>query len=309
MAIPAAPVAREWVTPQEQVKRLICPFVEKQLHREGNRQRLESIPQSLLDPIIESIARASMKSLILTDLDSGAKERVPLLFDLGVQDLLFQLDPLPSILTDWYTALERTVALPEMVPALPQYMPQILDDKCPIWGDEQKPDGTHYKYLDGWSLCLKTSETLNELEMRVRDYGARLYPNRNPLQFKDFLVVARQTYGDVRFNQEPYWILHTNTVLPESWKKSYQEQVQMVEDLSFEVPSLSETATVCFNRQITKGETLYPRNPRTRTYTKVVETVYGHQLAVGGSDDFGVRVDHNGDRPHDWFGIAAVKRF
>ncbi len=330
MAIPAPSVAhpqpREWITPQEQVRRLTTPFIEEQLHREGNRQRLESMPKGLLYPIIESVARSSLKGLILTDPGSGAKERVPLLFDLGVQPL-FDIDPLPPILTDWHTALERRRALPDKVPALPRNMPQILKGKCPVWGDEQKLDGTHTKYLDTWSLCLKTRETVNELKASVKAYGERalndrgerLYPDNNPLQFGNFWDAARREHADVRSNDEPYWILHTNTVLPGSRNRTYREQVQMVADLSkrafvnFEVPSLSETATVCFDRQIARGESLYsagnPQNVNVYTYTRVKEATQGYNLVVGGSAPSGVDVYHSYGYVHESIGVAARREF
>src|SRR5665213_1469205 len=164
MAIPASSAVqrREWITPQGQLDRL-----------------LKHNSQSIAYPI--STSAISSPGL-------GQIEELPHIAGIISE---YAMEALGPELTDWHTALKRRGALPGRIPALPRNMPQILGSKCPIYGDQKKPDGTHYRYRDTWSLSLKTPETVNELEANVRAYGAqalnaqgeRLYPNANPLQF------------------------------------------------------------------------------------------------------------------------------
>ncbi len=321
---PCGSQSREWITPEEQIIRLFTPFVEQQLYRNGYLEKLERT----LYQNVELVTRSILTRSILPDLNSGTEKRVSSLFDLSLERLC-QPDLLPSILTDWYTALKLRGALPNLVPSLPPEMTQILDSKCPIWGDERKPDdGNYYKYLDKWSLSLQTDETLNELEASASAYGERvlnnrgqkLYPGENPLRFRFFRDLARNEHGDIRPSDTPYWILHTNTVLPGSRYLSPEEQDRMVADLSgktsvnFEVPLLRETVTTYFNRKIARGESLYQDGTQENNYlstsTRVKETTRNTRLIVGKSLPSGLGIQHfDWDLSRDHIGVAAVRRF
>ncbi|OGN56093.1 MAG: hypothetical protein A3D96_00110 [Chlamydiae bacterium RIFCSPHIGHO2_12_FULL_44_59] len=298
MASPAPSAAtlrpREWITPQEQLERLLN-YAAK--------------------PIARSVSEASTCPISIA----------------GIAKIISQyaVEALSPELTDWYTSLELRGSLPDKVPALPWNMPDILDHKCPIWGDETKPDGTHYKYRDTWSLSLKTPETVNELIASVRVYGEQTLKDQgtphapNPLKVQSFWNSARLEHADVRSNHESYWILHTNTVVPGSRNNSYQEQDRMLADISAkffvncEVPSLSEVLTTYCNRQIARRERLYQcaykGNGCITTYTRVKETTQNDHLAVGGSIPSGVSINPvNHVRlvyGVQFIGVAAVRKF
>jgi hypothetical protein len=281
MAIPAPsaaqPQPREWITPQAQLDRL-----------------LKSNAQPIAYPV-------SQASICPDTYNQGTK--------LGIANIISQyaVEALSPKLTNWHTALQRMNALPDKVPALPWNMPQILDGKCPIRGDEKKPDGTHYKLSHTHLLYLIPPMSLNELEARVRTYGKqalnnqgkKLYPDQNPLQFRYFWDAARQEHGDIPSN-EYQWILISNDVLPESRNRSYQEQAQKVAALSkkafvnYEVPSLYAAAAACFLHKVATGESLYQagneQNGNIHTCTRVKETTQNYRLVIGSPAPSGVSV-------------------
>jgi hypothetical protein len=165
---------------------------------------------------------------------------------------------------------------------------------------------------------------LNELAARVEAYGKtalkekdeKIYPEENPLQFRYFWDAARKQYGDIR--SKGSWILISKDILEESRKKTYAEQVAMIQELSkkssvnYEVPTLRAVVAATFLHKVATNEDLFQLNNQDRrltTYTRVQEETDGWRLAVGGSSPSGVRVNHFYDCDGGSIGVAARRKF
>lgn len=249
-------------------------------------------PRELITPAeqLERLCRSSPVTAALAD--CMRVQEVP--------ELVFQYSNDPC--TRWHTALKAIGMLPDRIPALPRDIHQILNSKCPIPRKKKESDRTIYKIRETHSLYLIPAGTLNQLEARVRAYGAAHlaeYGEKNLLKFEYFWPEPREEYGDIQFD-EPEWILISNDVLPRSRNKSYSKQVRMVEELSsivlapYEVPSVKEVAAFYFLHQIATGESILQggneRNHYRSTFTRVKEIAPGGPLTIGGSGPGGVRV-------------------
>ena len=298
------------VTPQEQLRRLVDIAVRESV--DTSQETLGQRPDDVVQ-IIQSATQCILKPIV----SNGSEDSFPRLADLAA-DKVVKRHPLLAPLTHWYTALKLLDALPDTIPALPSNIDEILNGKCPIYKGLRKPDGTSYKVSDTHSLYLIPSGTLQELESRVKAYGEQtLHANPNPLQFRYFWDAAYQEHADVRF-EEHQWILISNDVLSESRNQSYQQQTQLVANLSaksllhYEVPSLREAVGAIFLHKVATGESLYQegneQNNGLYTYTRVPEITLGYHLIVGGFAPFGVAVCSFGNAA-ECVGVAALRKF
>src|SRR5438132_609198 len=116
LAIPnlTAPASMEqWITPQEQLQRLALVTAEERLY--ANKAKFEMVPDTLANTVTEVAARSILRRSNLLP----PSNEVPALTDLVVEHLI-EPTPLPPILTNWYTALDRLNATPEKIPPLPR---------------------------------------------------------------------------------------------------------------------------------------------------------------------------------------------
>jgi hypothetical protein len=187
-------LSTDWITPQEQLQRFALTMAEERLGE--NKDKFGKINDLMECRVVESASRSILKHLHLSQINE-----VPSLFDQSVNHFI-KPTPLPSIFTDWYTARKRLKNLPEKIPSLPLNIHEILNERCPIYGDQTKPDGTHYTVNDTHILQLLCEEdgNLNEFEAVVKRYGEEHYHNDgHPFQFRYFSPRAYQEYGNVKF--------------------------------------------------------------------------------------------------------------
>ncbi len=231
----------QWITPQEHLGRLALSVAKERVLTNGLRE----LPDDLVTTVAEC---AALLILRRSDLSSSDGE-IPSLQDLAVAHLV-ELSPLPSSLTNWYTARKRLNNLPEKLPPLPENIYAILNEKCPIYGDQIKEDGTRPRVGETHFLQLICEEdgSLNRFENVVKNYGKTHYTREgysleNPLQFRKFRRESREEHGDTPF--ETHWELITKDVIPGSRDKTYDEQVSIVAALAqkafanYEIPLLS----------------------------------------------------------------------
>ncbi len=337
MAAVAVLPSRPMITPEEQLRLLALPMVQERLYGKGllntevdtaiafaagfilkpiasedtDFKDSGGLPElDAFDPLLDKVIESATRSILKTMTSKGSETQVPSLTDIVVERLV-EPSPLPPILTNWYTALERIQALPDEIPALPRNIHQILGSNCPIHSNKRIGE-TH-------SLYLIPPGTLNGLEECVSAYGQTLYPNENPLKFRYFWDAARQEHANVQFN-EHQWVLISNDVLPGSRNQSYEKQAQMVADLSansftnYQVPSLREASAAIFLHKVATGESLYQagneQNGVVYTYTRVKEITQNWHLIVGGSAPSGVRVlRHSSACVVEYIGVAALQKF
>jgi hypothetical protein len=297
----------DWITPQEQLERLALVEVKKRLYR-----KKEEVPKSFYDRIDwEDVVRPAIRS-VLRRSNLSKSNAIPKLQDLCVDHLM---GPLPSSLTEWYTARERLGILPEKLPPLPWNIDQILNSKCPVYGDEKKEDGTHYTVKETHVLQLLCEEdgSINQFEKEIRAHWKK-YPS---LRFRIFNPAARQEYGNLRF-EPSHWELLTTDILPKSRKLRYPVQIAQIHSLSqksfvhYEIPSLQNVSRTTFLHKVATNENLYSgnhvRGPR-HTLTRVKDETYNGAFCFGaytGFDGPGVYILCSGRQKY--VGVAARRR-
>ncbi|PIS02723.1 MAG: hypothetical protein COT85_01445 [Chlamydiae bacterium CG10_big_fil_rev_8_21_14_0_10_42_34] len=318
------PVSRaNWITPQKQLS----------LAKEMAYTKLDSLPDILKESVIDHAIKSASED---SNTFNARLKTIPSLQDLTIKRLL-NLSPI----MDWYKALNRLNILPKKIPPLPENILHILEGPCPIYGDQKKEDGTNFKVKDTHVLYLIPEElkSLNHFEREIsKPYGQTNYfIFRNPLQFHYFRNEDRPEHGDKPF-ADTHWVLMSKDVLPCSRKKSWETQVDLVDNLAkkafakYKIPSLQEAFAVMLLHKVATGESLYQKGdcengvrwtytrvnetakhpPRTGVWaddTRVNETAKNSHMIVGASFPNGVSVNSDYGRNDEHYGVAALRRF
>jgi hypothetical protein len=311
------------ISPQEQLERLAFTMIEEQLR--VNKAKFKTVPEVLLDRVTECAVQAILRSSNLSP-DNIEEHRIPKLTDLAV-GCLIELNPLPPILTHWYTARDRLMALPEKLPPLPKNIHAVVNGRCPIYGTEIKPDGTYYRVRDTHFLQLLCQEdgNLNQFEKNVlKPYGEKHYPKgENPLQLLGMCSdvplksdVPRE-YGEMPC-EPTHWELMTRDILPRSRYTSNAGQDDLIVSLrkkalvNYESPSVKNVPRALFLHKVATGESLYrtadAQNGHRCTYTSMQESSRDWRVVVGGFSPIGLSSGIHffyGDS----VGVAALRKF
>lgn len=217
------------------------------------------------DPRAHWITPEQQLNKLLLKIANVVSEISPLLLDLANIVAQYTED---ECITNWYKALKRLSALPEKIPPLPENIDQIMEDLCPIYGDQVQEDGTYLKVKDTHFLVLIPQEfkTLQHLQDNIlKPFEKREYPQPNyPLQCSSVYGynLSWRKYAAVEF-PETQWVLMTKDVLPQSRNKSWQQQVELVEALSqkalanYRIPTLQQSFTTIAMHRIATEEICY----------------------------------------------------
>jgi hypothetical protein len=313
----ATPSQDGWISPQEQLERLAFIMAEEQL--ETNKAKFKTVPKLLIDRVTECAAQSILKCSNLSPYNIE-EHRIPKLTDIAI-GCLIELSPLPPILTHWYTARDRLMALPEKLPPLPRNIHAIVNGKCPIYDTQIKPDGTYYRVRDTHFLQLLCQEdgNLHQFEQNVlKPYGEKHYPKgRNPFRLLYLWLDVYQEYGEIPY-ESTHWELMTKDVLPESRDTSCKQQDALIAFLrnkalvNYEFPSVKNVPRALFLHKVATGESLYrtadAQNGHRYTYTSVQESSQDWRLVVGGFSPIGLSSGTHffcGDS----VGVAALRKF
>ena len=224
-------------------------------------------------------------------------------------------------LTDWYRALSLLKALPERIPPLPQNIHEIMDSKCPIYGDQMQADGTFLKVKQTHLLSLVPEEfgTLEKLVTTIlKPYAKKNYSSHeNPLRFRQF--PDRLTYLHAPF-LKTHWVLMTKDILPKSKGKSREDQAVLIDDLNrkagvvYETPALNQCFVATIVHKVATGKSLYQASCRdsnhflTQTYTWLKDKGQnGYPLYLGGFAPTGVATYSFLDYGN--IGVSLLRRF
>jgi hypothetical protein len=182
------------------------------------------------------------------------------------------------------------------VPSLPNNIEDILNSKCPYTG--KKVRESHLLTLipatvNGQALTLSK---LGEL-IRSPKKGSSTYSNFNVGE------------NDKAVNSS-YWTLLLKDVIPNSRKKTFDEQKQLLKQ-NYNVPKAIETAVSVLMHHVQGGEKLYSDSPD--TYTRSEEKYNGYRLLVGGFGSGGLNVYNRFnlivDYGNEYSGVSALRKF
>lgn len=250
----------------------------------------------------------------------AAFSKTSIIFDIRKIVASYLVDQLDPSLTNWHTALRRLKALPKKHPPLPWNIHQILDSKCPVYGDQLKPDRTHYKIKDTHILYLIPGEfaTLHHLEENIlKPYGAKTCPkgDTHPFQFASFV---HKEHGDAPF-LDTHWVLMTKDILPGSREKTWKDQVAIITTLkkkaftAYDPPTLQESYAAILLHKVATGQSLFVSDRYVYTCTRVQEMVFikdvRYHLSLGGFSYSGIMLNTCFTPTCPLVGIAAVRRF
>lgn len=284
-------IGREWITPDEQLKRLYKPLLVEQ---------------------VEFVLPAE-----------GLPEIVA---DYAYSDQSEPSEVYPENYTRWYTALKKIGMLPDRVPALPANIHDILKAPCPLpksWDEKRKPDGTPWTVGDSHSLyLLPAGDIVGDLQAHCalygkeakNDRGEKLYPQHNPLQL---FYASREDIRQDDVKTEAEWILMSNSLLEGSKRQTWKRQAELIQKIStpfltYQAPSLKQAFGFVILHKVATGESVFYGSdvfsPVPKSLCTRVEAIVGRSkhLTVGGCDpSHGVPVSSI-HPDHDWPGVGVA---
>lgn len=226
---------------------------------------MSSISATQLDPEAHWITPEQQLSRLPSQIANAVSEFSPLILNLANIVAHYTGD---EWVTNWYKALRRLHSLPEKIPPLPETIGQIMEGRCPIYGDQVQKDGTYLKVKDTHFLVLIPQEfqTLHHLQENIlKPCEEREYVQQN------YLLQCRSSYDRnspwrehaTDAFPETQWVLMTKDVLPESRNKRWQQQVELVEELtqksfaSYRIPTLQQSFAAIAMHRIATEEICY----------------------------------------------------
>jgi hypothetical protein len=183
------------------------------------------------------------------------------------------------------------------VPSLPNNIEDILNSQCPYTG--KKVRESHLLTLipatvNGQALTLSK---LGKLIRSPKKGYSTEYSNCNVGE------------NDKAVNSS-YWTLLLKDVIPNSRKKTFDEQKQLLKQ-NYNVPKAIETAVSVLMHHVQGGEKLYSDSPD--TYTRSEEKYNGYRLLVGGFGSGGLNVYNRFnlivDYGNEYSGLSALRKF
>ena len=190
-------------------------------------------------------------------------------------------------------------------PSLPNDIEETLNSPCPFSGGESvKVKDTHMLVLvpatiDGQQVTLNRLQELMQHPKQGHKTNYRFYDSS----------WTKDEHGNTPVGRS-HWVLMTRDVIPESRRKSYDNQKAMLEGTDYVLPQAVEAVACILAEFVASGTYLYGRDPLI-TYTRCTETVKGkYPVVVGGfgSDGLVVYYDFH-DFDYDIYGVGALRKF
>ncbi len=184
-------------------------------------------------------------------------------------------------------------------PPLPPNIHTILESPCPFWPGKKIKE-THLLTLIPATIN-GAPLTLNKLEELIQN------PQQgHKAEYRYYNRDIKNEHGTTPVNQA-YWVLMSRDVIPESRRKSYADQQQLVaQHPHYQVPQAIEAAVCILMEFVVSGVRLYGHRPL--TYTRCEQSFQGYQLIVGGLDAVGLIV-YSAYVDNDYTGVGALRKF
>jgi conjugal transfer/entry exclusion protein len=150
-------------------------------------------------------------------------------------------------------------------PPLPSDIDAILHSACPFWPDSEVKD-THLLVLIPATVHDRPF-TLDLLEYLAENPRSGGHPAKCCYESD----AVKREFGSLSYSCNSYWVLVTDSVLPDSQCRTIEEQEALVADysrktgLNYEIPSPLEAATVILSHYVRSGERICPDYPRVCT--------------------------------------------
>lgn len=177
----------------------------------------------------------------------------------------------------------------------------VLGDPCPF-----------HKTKKVWETHLMT---LIPKDVTIKDMKKYIV---NPEKNKEGIPHGYETSTD-RFyvegnveEAEHKWVLVTKDVIPDSRKKNFQEQKDLLYksgENKYTVPKARDMALSILGHYVRSGEFLYSNSPY--TYTRTEDALFSnYRVFVGGFGSGGLLVDrYGGDDRFERYGLGALRKF
>ncbi len=189
-------------------------------------------------------------------------------------------------------AASQTIELPPY----PQELKDFLAEDCTIWPGKKRSE-THIVVPLFPQVAIDEAPipfTLDSLDRLDKSSGGPGYR-----------FLWDQIPKNIPAEQEFYYAVMTNDVIPGSRNKSYDAQVQLL-PAGYEVPGIFDAARAILWENRRSGKRRFNDNPW--TYTRCKEIIQEYQLVVGGFAPSGLDV-HYDYFAHERIGVAGWRKF
>ena len=177
-------------------------------------------------------------------------------------------------------------------PPLPFDIDAILNSACPFWPGSKVKD-THLLVLIPATVHDRPF-TLDLLECLIENPHSGGYSTKCCYQSD----AVKEEFGSQLSSCNPYWILVTRSILPDSQCKTFEEQESLIADYScktglhYVVPSPLEAATAILSHHARSGERICPNYPR--MYTRCagkVDYIYPVYMGLFSLEGLNIGID------------------
>lgn len=200
-----------------------------------------------------------------------------------------------------------------VVPSLPKEINDILKSPCPFWPGK-KVQETHFLIL--------IPEMIDNQLLSLEHLGEHVKSPKkgHKTQFSGGQLLGNIAHGyGQQAPTQAHWVLMTKDVIPQSRKKSYEEQQDLLTvvhektGIKYEIPHVLEACICIFVYHITSGKFLFgskdsssDSNLLLSTYTRCQTQIDGDQIEVGGFSQSGLLI-HPFMNNFEYIGIAAIR--
>lgn len=185
----------------------------------------------------------------------------------------------------------------ENIPALPEYIDEILKNPCPFNPDKRVYQ-THRLVLIPAGLSI---DLIGSLMRHLKTEGTE-----NGTVFRTIWNEIVQQMSCVQ-EKKAYWALITCDVIPGSRNQNYTDQQEMIKNYpGYELPSVLEAIVLATMHLELTGQYLLSQNPW--TYTRCREKIGNWPLVVGGFAPSGLSVNDNSVNAYEDDGVVGVRK-
>lgn len=180
------------------------------------------------------------------------------------------------------------------LPSMPQELDDFLRSPCTIWTGKKKFQ-THIV------ACIPKITLQKFVSLHPKALEAPLFKIGEDLE-EDFDSIESKA-------EAPYWIAFTRNTIPGSYKKTFAQRLNLLEQYDgYRPPTLLEAAICSALEYLENRQRIFSENqPTWMQWTQCTETLFGDPCCVGKTDHQGIGIFTYAGRAYG--GLAAVRTF